>query len=109
MIVAALAGSAAANPSAPSQTVRCSFDNGPAKACLMTDVVGRAGVHRMTFVAGTKRATFVGRSQTGWWSGMLNGKPAMGFERNRGHVVYSTTDLSTFFAWWSPGNQHGTY
>lgn len=88
--------------------VRCSFDDGPEQACAMTDVV-TGGIHRMTFVAGRNRATFAGRENTGWWAGKLNGKPAMGYQRNRGNTVFSSYDLSTSFAWWYPQNAHGTY
>ncbi|WP_404335005.1 hypothetical protein AB2M62_14970 [Sphingomonas sp. MMS12-HWE2-04] len=108
-VAIAVAGFPAAAGAQAAQTVRCSFDNGPARACRMTDVAGRGGVHRMTFVAGNQKATFVGRAQTGWWSGTLNGKPAMGYERNRGNVVFSSTDLQTVFAWWYPANEHGSY
>lgn len=90
------------------QRVRCSIDNAPGRACTMTDRV-RGGVHHMVFEMDGRRVTFVGRSQTGWWSGELDGRPAMGYERNRGNMVISTTDLTTVFAWWYPGREHGTY
>lgn len=53
--------------------------------CRMT-IVTRGGVRHLTFQLGKRQIKFVGRAQTGWWSGRLDGKPAMGFERNRGHV-----------------------
>jgi hypothetical protein len=37
------------------------------------------------------------------------GQPAMGYELNRGHVVFSTVDLKNTFEWWTDGNQHGRY
>lgn len=92
-----------------SMPVRCSRDDAPAVECRFGDTVGADGLHTMTFVAGDKRVQFVGRSQSGWWSGKLDGKPAMGYELNRGHVVISTTDLDGTFEWWSEGSQHGSY
>lgn len=63
----------------------------------------------MRFVLTGREVTFVGRGGGGWWSGMLNGVPAMGFERNRGHVMFSTRDLAHRFAWWHAESEHGTY
>lgn len=91
------------------QAVQCSSNYLKAVPCQLTDQVGGDGVHTMEFTAGDRRTRFVGRSQTGWWSGQLDGQPAMGFERNRGHVVFSTTDLKTTFEWWSAGSEHGSY
>ncbi len=110
-LVALLAGtSAAAQPRTPAtDTVRCSLNYGPERACRLTDTVQQGGVHRMTFDAGGQKLTFVGRKQTGWWSGKLNGRPAMGYERNRGNMVLSTYDLRTSFAWWYPRDAHGSY
>jgi hypothetical protein len=90
-------------------SVHCTLDYTPAKPCRMSDRVNADGTHEMTFVSGKTRTRFVGKSQSGWWSGQLDGRPAMGYERNRGHVVFSTTDLKTTFAWWSEGNEHGAY
>ena len=90
-------------------SVHCALDYAPAKPCEMTDRVEADGSHDLTFVSAQGRTRFVGKSQSGWWSGQLNGQPAMGYERNRGHVVFSTTDLKTTFAWWSEGNEHGAY
>lgn len=100
---------AAQNRTPATDTVRCSLNYAPDRACRLTDTVGGGGYHRMVFVAGGKQMIFVGKSQTGWWSGKLNGKPAMGYERNRGNVVLSTYDLSTSFSWWYPRTAHGTY
>lgn len=90
-------------------SVHCTLDGAPASACQMSDRVGADGSHDITFVSGQTRTRFVGKAQGGWWSGQLDGRPAMGYERNRGHVVFSTTDLKTTFAWWSEGNEHGAY
>lgn len=89
--------------------MRCSLNDGPEQACVLIDQAGRGGTHRMSFAGPRIRVSFVGRANSGWWSGRLNGKPAMGYERNRGNVVFSTTDLSTRFAWWYSGSAHGTY
>ncbi|MBW8744156.1 MAG: hypothetical protein JF628_07395 [Sphingomonas sp.] len=91
------------------EIVGCSLDEVPVAHCTMTDTVAHDGSHRLLFQAGTRRILFAGRSQTGWWSGTLNGRPAMGYERNRGNVVFSTTDLKQSFAWWYPRDEHGTY
>ncbi|AQR73341.1 hypothetical protein [Sphingomonas sp. LM7] len=104
-----LPGSVGAQGAASRETVRCSINDGPERACSFTDQAGRNGTHRMTFTGPGVRVTFVGRSNSGWWSGQLNGKPAMGFERNRGNIVFSTNDLGTRFAWWYPRDAHGSY
>lgn len=91
------------------ERVFCAFDSAPAVPCTMIDRAVRPGEHVMEFSDGKRRVRFSGRSQSGWWSGTLNGKPAMGFERNRGHLVFSTTDLGTTFAWWYKGAEHGSY
>lgn len=96
-------------PAFAAEPVRCSWDDGPARSCTYTDTVQADGTHRMLFSAGGKPTVFVGKPQTGWWSGRLNGKPAMGYERNRGNIVFSTTDLSHRFAWWYPTEEHGSY
>jgi hypothetical protein len=89
--------------------MRCSFSEDPPVSCSFTDRVAPDGTHQMIFNGGGRRMTFVGKSQTGWWSGKLDGKPAMGYERNRGNVVLSSVDLSTRFAWWYPADEHGNY
>lgn len=112
MVTAALAGCALAACAQADESkfpVQCSFDDAAPTACHMTDQVGADGTHTMEFTAGSRRLKFVGKSQTGWWSGQLDGQAAMGFERNRGYVVFSTTDLKTSFAWWSQGSEHGSY
>jgi hypothetical protein len=104
-----LAGPATAQGPAGRETVRCSLNDGPERACVLIDRASRGGGHRMTFTGPGIRVTFVGRANSGWWAGQLNGKPAMGFERNRGNTVFSTSDLGTRFAWWYPRSAHGTY
>lgn len=90
-------------------SVQCMRDEADAAACQMSDTLTADGSHDITFVSGKTTTRFVGKSQSGWWSGTLDGKPAMGYERNRGHVVFSTTDLAHTFSWWSQGNEHGSY
>lgn len=108
--IAALAAPSAAQVRTPAtDAVRCSMDNAPDRACQLTDTVAAGGVHRMVFAAGGRRLVFVGRKQSGWWAGKLNGRPAMGYERNRGNMVLSTYDLRTTLSWWYPGQAHGSY
>ena len=108
-IVAATAASAQPPRTPATDQVRCSLDYAPDRACRLTDTVLPGGTHRMVFRAGGRDVTFVGRKQTGWWAGRLNGRPAMGYERNRGNMVLSTYDLRTTFAWWYPRQAHGSY
>ena len=89
--------------------VQCSFDAAPAQPCEMRDRVGADGGHDITLESATGSARFVGKSQGGWWSGELDGKPAMGYERNRGRVAFSTADLDRTVEWWSEGHEHGAY
>lgn len=107
-----LTAAAAVQPAADrdrGEVVRCSDQDRPAQPCRLK-IVTRAGVRHLVFQLGDgRRVTFVGRAQSGWWSGKLDGRPAMGFERNRGYVVFSTIDLSRTFAWFYPGQDHGTY
>jgi len=91
------------------QPGHCSSNYTEAVACRMSDAVGDDETHTLEFTFGTTRVRFVGKSQTGWWSGKLDGQAAMGYELNRGHLVFSTADLKTTFEWWTDGNQHGRY
>lgn len=101
--------STAPSAGTPSEKAYCSFDMAPAVPCSVTDTVNADYVHVMHFKFPGHAVRFEGKSQTGWWSGKLDGKPAMGYELNRGHTVYSTADLGTRFEWWTPGMQHGSY
>lgn len=109
MILAAAATIPSASAQSARERVRCTINDAPDNLCVLVDQARAPGVHRMTFLAGQRRIVFEGRSNSGWWSGTLNGRPAMGYERNRGNVVFATTDLKTRFAWWYPANGHGTY
>lgn len=107
LIIPALAVAAPA-AARPAEAVRCVVDGKPPVACRM-QAATRKGVRDLRFDVGGRQIRFVGRAQSGWWSGTLDGKPAMGFERNRGHVVFSTTDMTRTFAWFYPAEEHGTY
>ena len=52
---------------------------------------------------------FKGQRQDGWWSGTLNGAPAMAHELNQGHVVFASVDLGARWEYWTAGNEHGSY
>lgn len=98
---------AAAAPVTGRDKVLCLFgDAARPVPCVLTDTVTRGG-HQMVFTAGRQRTTFVGRNNSAWWQGRLNGRPAMGYERDRGHTVYSSLDLTTRFEWWYPGGGSG--
>ena len=98
-----------ASPALAAEQIRCSWNDGPDRPCTYSDTVQPDGTHKMIFSGAGQPTVFVGKPQTGWWSGKLNGKPAMGYERNRGNIVFSTTDLSSRFAWWYPIEEHGSY
>lgn len=87
----------------------CMLDAAAPAPCTMTDSVDADNVHAMRFTVGSTVVHFRGTTQTGWWSGTLDGRAAMGYELNRGHTVYSTRDLGTRFEWWYAGMQHGNY
>ena len=82
----------------------CEINYSKADTCRMSDTVAADGTHTMVFVTGQQRIEFVGKSQTGWWSGKLEGQPAMGREINRGHIMFSTVDLQSAFEWRSSGS-----
>lgn len=91
------------------ERVICSIGDTAERPCVYTTRIDARGMHHMTFRTSRGRAVFIGRAQSGWWSGRLNGKLAMGYERNRGNMVFSTYDLSTRLSWWYPRDAHGTY
>ena len=45
----------------------------------------------------------------GWWFGTLNGKQAAGYNLNRRHYVFSTTDTKFEFECWEKGWYKGSY
>lgn len=87
----------------------CALNGAPAQACRMDDVVDADLAHAMRFSIGSNVVRFDGKAQGRWWSGQLDGKPAMGYELNRGHTTYSTRDLGTEFEWWYADMEHGSY
>ena len=89
--------------------VVCAADDQEPAPCRFQDSVGRDDTHTMMFERAGARHTFMAKEQTEWWSGTLDGSPAMGVELNRGHMKISTTDLAHRFEWWYPGDEHGTY
>lgn len=89
----------------------CVFDNGPPEPCSIVFTTRRDGTSEMRAKAasGNHQAVFVGKRQSGWWAGTLDGAAAMGFERNRGNVTLSTRALSRTFEYHTSGNGHGNY
>lgn len=104
-VLLGLAACAAVADETPSSE-RCEIGYAPATACRLSDTVAADGTHTMVFIAGKQRVEFVGKSQTGWWSGKLDGQPAMGREIDRGHIMFSTVDLNKTFEWRSKGDEH---
>ena len=102
-------GAATANN--PASTLYCKSGAAAAQICRM-DIKTEPGDANMTLVftfdSGSS-VRFKGQHQSAWWSGQLNDKPAMGYELNRGHTIYSTSDLSITFEWWYGDMQHGSY
>jgi hypothetical protein len=99
----------AAGPPASYFSATCIVGDAPPAPCRYTVQAIANGIRVMTFTVGNSRHVFRGTSQSGWWSGTLNGKPAMGHELNRGNVTFSTTDLRLTLQYWTLGNEHGTY
>lgn len=87
----------------------CTADDQEPVPCRLQDSVGHDDTHTMVFDHAGARHIFVAREQTEWWSGTLDGNPAMGMELNRGHMKISTTDLAHRFEWWYSSDKHGTY
>ncbi len=57
---------------------RCEINDSKPDVCRMSDTVAADGTHTMVFITGQQRIEFVGRSQTGWWSGKLEGEAGDG-------------------------------
>jgi hypothetical protein len=103
----AVTGANAANPAA---TLYCRLDAAPPQVCRMDIKTGPAATDvTLDFALDSGSVRFKGQHQSAWWSGQLNDKPAMGYELNRGHTIYSTSDLSTTFEWWYGDKEHGNY
>ena len=91
------------------EAVVCAADDQEPAPCRLQESIREDGSHVMVFERSNTRHTFIATHQSGWWSGTLDGSPAMGVELNRGHMRISTTDLRHRFVWWYPRYEHGTY
>jgi hypothetical protein len=91
------------------ESATCVFDSAPPEPCEISFTVERGNTRMVARGRSGKRTVFVGRRASGWWSGALDGAPAMGHERNRGNVVFSTRALDRSFQYWTRGNEHGSY
>ena len=87
----------------------CVFGVDPPRSCTVDFVAGPNGSTVLLARSGRRSLRFVGRRSDGWWSGTLGGRRAMGFELNRGNIVFRTADLRTSFQYWTPGSEHGSY
>lgn len=104
MIAILLAAALTAEPAT------CVFGTAPPEPCRLSFAAGKDGATRLRARGKSGRqAVFAGKRAGGWWSGTLDGKPAMGHELNRGNVVFSTRDLGRSFQYWTAGNAHGSY
>lgn len=101
----------AAAAGTPASTLYCKLGAAAAQVCRMQTRTepGDALTVTLNFTFGADSVRFKGQHQSAWWSGRLNDKPAMGYELNRGHTIYSTSDLSTTFEWWYGDMEHGSY
>lgn len=103
MIVLALALAAA-------EPATCVFDTAPPEPCTIRFASdGKGGTQLHAEGKAGHKADFAGKRGSGWWAGTLNGAPAMGYERNRGNVVFSTSTLDRSFQYWTRGSEHGNY
>ncbi|MBO9623382.1 MAG: hypothetical protein J7500_11795 [Sphingomonas sp.] len=91
------------------ESATCVFDTAPPEPCEIVFTVDRGNTRMVARGRSGKRVTFVGRRNSGWWSGTLDGAQAMGRELNRGNVVFSTRALDRSFQYWTRGNEHGSY
>lgn len=88
----------------------CVFGTQPPRPCTLRFTSGPRGATTLIARAsGGRTARFVGQRADGWLSGTLDGVRAMGYELNRGHVVFSTATLARSFRYWTAGNEHGSY
>jgi hypothetical protein len=104
-----LAALAAAAP--VDERATCVFDTAPPEPCTITfNATADGGTELRAKATGSDRETmFVGRRQSGWWSGKLDGAEAMGYELNRGNVIFSTRALDRTFQYYTAGGEHGRY
>lgn len=92
------------------ESATCVVGGGKQTACTISFGPADNEASRVVaFKVGSDSFIFRGNSQGRWWSGTLNGKQAMGYELNRGHVVFSNQALDQQFEYWTKGNEHGNY
>lgn len=91
------------------ESATCVFDTAPPEPCEIAFTVAQGSTRMTARGRSGRRVVFVGRRESGWWSGTLDGAPAMGHELNRGNTVFSTRTLDRSFQYWTRGNEHGTY
>ena len=96
---------------ATAEPATCVFDTLPPEPCTVSFAVHGEGATelRAKSTKGGHAAIFVGQRQSGWWSGTLDGAPAMGYELNRGNVTFATRALGKTFQYYTSGGEHGSY
>ena len=94
---------------AVTEKATCLLDNNLPAPCKVVFDKQADGQDIVTLDIDGKTIVFTGMHQGEWWSGELAGKPAMGYERNRGNVVFSARDLTMTLQYWTQGNEHGSY
>jgi hypothetical protein len=89
--------------------IYCVVNTSEPRPCVTRFTTDARGVRTVRMTVGKSQYVFIGRARDGWWSGRLNGKPAMGYELNRANVKFSTSDLSLSVQYYYSGSQNGTY
>ncbi|UIJ46502.1 hypothetical protein LZK98_06015 [Sphingomonas cannabina] len=94
-----------------SEQATCAFDTAPPESCTVAFTVRTDGTTelRAKAIKGEHQAVFIGRRQSGWWAGTLDGAEAMGYELNRGNVTFATRALDRTFQYYTAGHEHGSY
>ncbi|MGK6318110.1 hypothetical protein [Sphingomonas sp. DT-204] len=102
---------AAAATAQTSEQATCVFDTAPSERCTVTFIVRTDGATELRAKAleGGHQAVFIGRRQSGWWAGTLDGAAVMGYELNRGNVTFATRALDRTFQYYTAGHEHGSY
>lgn len=92
------------------EAATCVVGDAAPQPCTMSfGIPDDAASRVVSFKIGNDNVVFRGNNQGPWWSGALDGNPAMGYELNRGHVVFSNQKLDQQFEYWTKGNEHGSY
>jgi hypothetical protein len=89
--------------------IYCVVNASEARPCFTRFTTDVRGVRTVRMAIGKTEYIFIGRAKNGWWSGRLNGKPAMGYELNRANVKFSTSDLTLSVQYYYTGFENGTY